>query len=497
MIYLTQYLITLPFPYNFILIIAFLVITLAICIAVILDTERTPHSTLSWLVFFLLLPVISWLIFVLLGRHRRDFYSRREQLAKQEMGQELTKMITPLLEKEEERIEHLKKNSGATQGRLLNLAQQTGYSLLTTGNKLELLQSGGAKFEHMWRDLQAAVETIHMQYYEWYEDELTLDLKRLLIQKAQAGVKVRILVDAVGQDISRDYKAELRAAGVEIYTYFNYTSPLKMHTINYRNHRKIVIVDNRIAYMGGMNMGQMYIDGGEDFKSWRDTHLRLEGESAAVLQAIFINSWYNTTQEDLSNHIGSLTLENYDNDYLPIQITTSGPDSRWDAIKDIYFFMILDATKHVYIQSPFFIPDGSLTDALKAAALAGIDVRLMIARRGPGYNLPYWAANPYFADLAEAGIQIYLYEDGYLHAKTINVDDKVCGIGSANIDIRSFSINYEVTAMIYNQEVASQLAADFKKDIQACHRFDLEQYNKGGFFIHLRDALARLFSPVL
>ena len=342
------------------------------------------------------------------------------------------------------------------------------------------------------------MHTIHLQYFEWSEDQFTNRLKALLIKKAQQGVKIRILIDALGHSLSKSYRKDLQTNGVEIYTYYKYQSLFSFHTVNYRNHRKIAVIDGAIGYVGGINMGQSYLDGGEEFARWRDTHARIEGEAVAVLQGIFITGWYNTTAEKLTDsNCFPTTTAPTESATCPIQITTSGPDSDWQLIKQLYFAMVLDAQECVYIQSPFFIPDQSFMEALSTAALSGITVKLMIAACGPDHRIPYWSANTYFAELAEAGVEVYLYKAGYLHAKTINIDHTVCCIGSANIDIRSFSIDYEVTAVIYDESIAQQLADDFLADLDDCERFDLEAYQSRSRLTHLRDSTARLFSPLL
>jgi cardiolipin synthase len=274
-------------------------------------------------------------------------------------------------------------------------------------------------------------------------------------------------------------------------------SPLYMlHTIGYRNHRKIAIIDGKIGYTGGLNISQEHLDGPHGFSSWRDTHLRLTGEIVRVLQASFVTIWYNTTGESLSSDDYFPSVEET-NHYLPIQLINSGPDSQWEAVKQLYFFMIMTAEDHVYIQSPFFILDETISDALQAAALSGVDVKVMVAPRGPGNQLPYWAGRTFIREMAKAGVRIFFYQKGYFHAKTISIDGSVCTIGSINMDIRSFVINYEASAVIYNERTARQLEEDFMEDLAYCTEFSLEAYERRNVFFRLRDSLARLFSPLL
>jgi cardiolipin synthase len=223
----------------------------------------------------------------------------------------------------------------------------------------------------------------------------------------------------------------------------------------------------------------------------------LQGESVRVLQSIFITSWYNTTKESLSLARYFPPLHGDYRSRLPIHIVSSGPDSRWSAIRQLYFLMIAAADKHIYIQSPFFIPDGSIAEALRSAALSGVDVRLMCTPRGGVYQLPYAAANTYFADMVEAGVRVFLYQKGYFHPKTICVDGLVCSVGTANMDIRSFSINYEINAVLYDAALTKELEADFLHDLQECIEFRLEEYEQRPLGRRLYDSFARLLSPLL
>jgi cardiolipin synthase len=221
------------------------------------------------------------------------------------------------------------------------------------------------------------------------------------------------------------------------------------------------------------------------------------GEAVLVLQASFAVSWFNATKERLGDPIYFPKEQPDDLPFTPIQITPGGPDSQWKAMEQLYFFMIMNATSKVQIQSPFFIPDESLLEAIKAAALSGVQVEIMCSLHGTNLELPHRAAFTYYADVVEAGARIYLYRDGYLHSKTINIDSQVCAIGTANFDIRSFYLNYEMMAVIYDEEKASELAADFEKDIQKCDLFSLADYRNAPIWQRLLDAVLRLTSPVL
>lgn len=334
-----------------------------------------------------------------------------------------------------------------------------------------------------------------MEYFIWKSDKLTIRVIDVLKEKVTSGVQVRILYDSVGNYLPGRYLKRLRNTGIQIYPYYNYLSPLKLHTLNYRNHRKIIILDGITGYLGGMNIGEEYITGGKRFPAWRDTHIRIQGESVAVLQGIFCVSWTNTTKETL--YIKTIIPEQSPDLFnTHIQITTSGPDSQWESIKQLYFLLISSAEHTIFIQTPYFIPDASIVMALKTAALSGIDVRIMLT----GWvdkRIPYWAAMTYMRTLLEAGVRFYYYSDGFMHAKTIVVDCQTCSIGSANMDIRSFALNYEINALIYNKNIAKTLETQFMKDLESCREFSQNDYDHLPRLKQLRNSLAKLFAPLL
>jgi cardiolipin synthase len=320
------------------------------------------------------------------------------------------------------------------------------------------------------------------------------------LRRRERGVEVRLLYDPQGSqaDVGRRYVKEMLAQGIRMAA----TSPLyHLHTISYRNHRKITVIDGVIGYTGGMNIGQEHLDGGEGFDSWRDTQVRLVGESVAVLQAVFMVDWYNAVREGesipcqaLSHCYGGACRKHPGADP---DLGTGFGDSQWPAIRQLYALMVVSARQHVYLQSPFFLPDATLAEALTAAALSGVDVKVMVSARPSGNRLPDWAGNTYIEEIVAAGVRVFLYEKGYLHAKTISTDSEICSIGSANIDIRSFSINYELNAVFYSEQIARQLEADFERDLAYCTEFDPEAYCKRGTVARFRDSVARLLSPLL
>jgi cardiolipin synthase A/B len=469
--------------------------------------NRRPQATLAWMLLFVILPGVGLFIYLLFGRDRKAF-SRERTLARQNLQEHAGGQVRGLRETQDRLFANLETQSPVRK-RLMSLVRNNSHSALTAGNRVQIQQNAPTHYDSLMMDLRGAHSSIHLQYYSWADDSFTRHVKEVLVEKAQAGVDVRLLYDPVGSflQLSRRYKRDLTRGGVHVAP----VSPLyRLHTISYRNHRKIAVIDGRLAYMGGMNMGKEHLDGGPYAPSWRDTQIRIDGPGAAVLQTVFMVDWYNATGKDVVSEVyfpdrpggcqpGAAPADpEEDRPEVPIQILTSGPDSQWHAIRQLYFNMIVSAQQRVRIQSPYFILDPTISEALKSAALSGVEVEVMISEFGDGLNYaPYWAANTYMAEVAASGARVYLYQKGYLHAKTVGIDCEVCSIGSANLDIRSFSINYEVDAVIYDGVLARRLDDAFEQDLKECRVFDPVEYAGRSKLMRLRDSTARLFSPLM
>jgi cardiolipin synthase A/B len=468
----------------------------ALVVTVFVITEnRRPQSTLAWMLVLFFTPGIGLLIYLFFGRDNKAF-SKRSKLLMQDLEANAQPLLSPILSRQDRELARLLKENLAGK-KLAMLVRRNSRSALTTRNGVEIQQNADRFYPSLIEDLKAARHSIHLQYFIWGVDPFTDRMKQILLEKARAGIEVRLLYDPQGSQahVGRRYVKEMLANGIRMAP----TSPLyHLHTISYRNHRKITVVDGVIGYTGGMNMGQEHLDGGNGFDSWRDTQVRLVGESVTILQAVFMVDWYNAVGENLfqAKYFPTDTAEAEENK-IPVQILTSGPDSQWAAIRQLYALMVVSARQHVYLQSPFFLPDATLAEALTEAALSGIDVKVMVSARPSGNRLPDWAGRTFIEEIVKAGVRVFLYDKGYLHAKTISIDSEICSIGSANIDIRSFSINYELNAVFYNEQVAKELETDFQRDLAYCKEFDPEDYRKRGTVARFRDSVARLLSPLL
>ncbi|WP_100372332.1 cardiolipin synthase [Bacillus sp. FJAT-45037] len=370
-------------------------------------------------------------------------------------------------------------------------------AILTNQNEVEIFVDGQEKFDALWTDIMEAREFIHIQYYIFRNDTLGKKIIKALEEKAREGVKVRILYDQLGsRKLRSKHFAELEAAGGEVGVFFPSKVALINLRLNFRNHRKLVNIDGQIGYIGGFNVGDEYIGFSDKFGYWRDTHLRIKGQAVDAIQTRFILDW---------NQASKRYQIHYEDRYFPLktskgnasmQIVSSGPDSEWEQIKNGYIRMIMSAKESIYIQTPYFIPDQSLFDALRIAALSGKDVRVMIPNR-PDHPFVYWATYSHVGELLKTGAKVYIYEKGFIHAKTIVVDGEINSVGTANIDMRSFKLNFEVNAFIYDRQTSQKLALAFEEDMKSCTELTQTLYDKRSKVIRFKESISRLLSPIL
>ncbi len=482
------------------LIIALLLVAYWVFTLILIITEnREPASTFAWVIVLWLLPIIGLLVYIFFGRNWR-VRSKTKMLAFKHIENKIEQSLAFLSKKEDDRIEELLMRDPSFRTKKLQelLDQSSGpESILTSDNTVQILQNGSEKFPTLIEDLKKAKQYIHMEYFIWRSDELTNKVKDILIEKAKEGVEIRIVFDPLGAFLTkRSHINEMRRAGIEMKYFFNTLAPLKITTVNYLLHRKIIVIDGRVGYTGGMNMGQEYIDGGKDYDAWRDTHLKIIGESVQVLQSMFAENWNQMSgKDDLFDKKYFPKLEPSGGN-VPIQMTASGPSTQWDSLRQLFFSMIMFAWKKVYIQSPYFVPDPSVYEALKVAALSGVDVRVMVTGV-PDKKIAYWTAFTYMEELLRAGVRFFHYNAGFMHAKTINVDTEICTIGTTNLDIRSFHIAHEVNAVMFDKKTAKELEEDFRNDLKACKEFTLKNYQALGKVERFRNSLVRLLSPLM
>lgn len=457
---------------------------------VIFFENRHPTQTITWLVVLGSFPLIGFIFYLLFGRnYRKERMFRKKYF--------LDKQAFLTVEGDDDpRSEEKRRLLGEHQARLFTLAHKLGNSPISFDTSTKVLTNGEETFRNIIDELKRARHHIHLEYYIVRHDHIGQEIKDILIGKANQGVKVRFLFDAVGSwKLSKAYINELRGAGIETVPFGPVRLPFLNNKFNFRNHRKIIVIDGTIGFVGGLNIGDEYLGRDKEIGFWRDTHLMLKGEAVRTLQLIFLQDWYYMT-----NH-SFLTAEYLSPqlDYKShggVQLIAGGPDNEWSVIKNIFFAMITSAKKNVWIASPYFIPDEDIFSAIKVAALSGVDVRLLVPNR-PDKRIVFHASRSYFPELLEAGVKVYEYERGFMHSKIVIVDDELASIGTSNMDMRSFHLNFEVNAFLFRTNSTEKLVMEYLNDLKYAKELNLLTFQKRHFGLRILESTARLLSPLL
>jgi cardiolipin synthase A/B len=467
------------------------IINILLALAIVFLERRDASVTWAWLLVLVFIPVAGFIVYLLFGRKLSGKIFTWD--TKSRLG--VKKQVQAQLRAIEENTFSYRQPAVEEYKGLAYMHLRNDDAILTQGNEVEVFTDGNKKFDALLQDLEQAKNHIHLLYYIVRSDKLGERLADVLIRKAHEGVKVRFLYDDMGsRSIKKSYVRKLIEAGVEIEAFFPSFIPKINLKLNHRNHRKLAIIDGQVGYIGGFNIGDEYLGEDQKFGYWRDTHLRITGEAVRAMQTRFILDWNQASRHDIEYEDRYYLSEPVGN--VGMQIVSSGPDSEWEQIKHGYIKMILSAKKYVYIQTPYFIPDESLADALKVAVLSGVDVRIMIPNK-PDHPFVYWATYSNVGELIKAGAQVYIYQNGFLHAKTIVVDDQIASVGTANIDVRSFRLNFEVNAFLYDQNTAGVLKEKFEEDILLSTQLSHNLYLQRSNWIRFKESISRLISPIL
>lgn len=478
---------------SIILWIIIILISLLTAIRVIFDT-RSPSKTAAYLLLIILFPVVGSMLYFLVGVNyrKRKIYSKK--LIKNE---QLFRQVQNRIQQDAIELKNTYKEITTRNEELIDLHLGESLSPLTR-NKITVLINGEQKFPCLLEAIESATQFIHLEYYIFEEDDTGTKLKDLLIKKANEGVAVRIIFDDFGShDLWDNFVDEFRDNGVEIYPFFRVHFIFLANRLNYRDHRKVAIIDGKVGFIGGINIADRYINGKVDNTYWRDTHIKIEGNAVLTLQYHFLSNWNFCSGQELGlNH--QLFPENFPDEDVTdlVQIVTSGPDYPRPSIMLSYFTGITMAKKLVYISTPYFIPNESIVNAIKKAAFSGKDVRLLIPEDSDSYFVDS-ASRFYFQEMLESGVKIYLYNKGVIHAKTLVVDDTLSMVGTANMDLRSFELNFEINAVVYSERINQELKQQFFKDLEHSTLITLEEWNKRSLFQTFFPALARIMAPLL
>ncbi|HBL3166271.1 cardiolipin synthase [Enterococcus faecium] len=470
-----------------------LIMNILLSFIIVFRERKETAQTWAWLLVLMFIPVVGFILYIFLGRgiSKEKIFDLKIQgkigknLEIEEDKQALMRGLYPHPPTGQVDVKQLIY--------MLTVFESTLY---TTKNEITLFTDGREKFDALIEDIKQAEDHIHFQYYIYRSDALGEEVRDALTEAARRGVKVRVLLDAWGStQVSSSFFQNLKKAGGEIAFFFPLFVPYINPRINYRNHRKIVVIDGKIGYTGGFNVGNEYLGLVKKFGYWRDNHLRIYGEAVYTLQNRFLMDWN-------SQHIKEV---GYSPKFFPsihttgdiaVQIVTSGPDTEHEQIKMTYLKMISLAKREILIQTPYYIPDGSIHEALKLALLSGIKVHIQIPNK-PDHLLVYWATYSFAAELIEYGARIETYENGFIHAKTMIIDGGIVSVGSANIDVRSFRLDFEVNTLIYDERMASRVRKAFFEDSKISTHLTKEMYENRGIIIKMKEGLARLISPLL
>ncbi len=466
------------------------IINFILTIIVVCFQRRDPQVTLLWVLVFILIPVGGLLAFIVFGlgvkRRTQGIYDGKHQQANA-ISKKLYEQMNLL-----DAVDT--KDSGE-----LDLIRYfcKFHALYTENNKLDIFTDAKEKYEQLLDDIENAKESIELLYFIVRKDDIGTKIMDALVKKANEGVEVRFLYDSFGTFFtSNRFLKRLDNTKCGKSASFYPVSIFTLSKINHRNHRKIVVIDKKISYLGGMNIGDEYM-GLKKPSPWRDTHLRIEGDAAKLLYQCFCFDWDFATHDRLSNSLSDLKINEAAEceEAQPMQIVSSGPDSSEETIKCGMLKMIYSARRYLYIQSPYFIPDQSFRNALVTAAESGVDVRLMIPGI-PDKKYVYYSSTSYLDEMLRAGVRVYFY-NGFIHSKMIVADDKISTIGTTNIDIRSFRLHFETNAFFYSDKIAVRCREIFEKDIGNCRAMTLEEYEKRPLKTRAKEGFFRLFSPIM
>jgi cardiolipin synthase A/B len=474
-----------------ILSILYLLTILFICLMIVFE-NRSPVKTLSWVMVVLLVPFLGIFFYIFFGQNYRKqkIFSKKNILDLEQLTNYAAIQVNALPERMVLESEAIRDKV-----HLMKLMLNNNKSALTEFNKIDLLIDGTNTFPAMIEAINEAKSYINMEFYRFESDVLGTTFFDALMVKAKEGVKVRIIYDDVGSwSLNNDIISKMKESGIEIFPFMPVRFPWLTNKINFRNHRKILVVDGIRGYVGGLNIADKYLHGIKGIGIWRDTHLVIKGEAVATLNSVFMVDWYFVSDILLSDEPGHFDFEKVP-DRCWIQMASSGPDSDWANIMQVYFSAIATARKSIYISTPYFSPDESILNAMKTASLSGVDVQMILPNKSDSV-VAYWNTRSYIDELMDAGIKIFLYNIGFNHSKYILVDNVFASVGSANVDMRSFDLNFEVAALIYDESFAGRLFQVFCDDIANCTRVDPGEWSKRKRTSKYKESLSRILGPL-
>ncbi len=471
--------------FHWIYLLIYVLLNVPAMIAVLMDNKQ-PAKTMAWLLLLLFMPVVGIVLYIFFGQN-----TRKERLISNRSMDQLTKRS--MLEFVEQENLHLPKRNKP----LMNLFTNQNWAFPFKDNQVEIFTDGYDFFLTLLYNIGCAKQHIHLDTYIFEDDALGYLIADALIDKAQEGVEVRVIYDDVGcWKVKDEFFERMRDAGIDVHAFMPVHFPAFTSKVNYRNHRKLCVIDGKVGFIGGMNIAQRYVKG-KNGQGWRDTHLRIEGGGVYAIQRAFLVDWYFVDRTLITDRRYYPPVDERINNNCLVQVVTSSPVSPWPDIMQGYVRILLQAQRYVFMETPYFLPTEPVLFAMRTAALAGVDVRLMV----PHYTdakLVQWASRSYMMEAMEAGVKVYLYDKGFNHSKLLVSDDNLCTVGSTNIDFRSFENNFESNAFFFDESMALRIKAIFLQD--QSHSLlvdDVAYFVKRPFLKRLFESVVRLLSPLL
>ena len=454
-------------------------------IRVLLD-NRQPAKTMAWILVLAFMPFVGIIFYIFFGQNTR----KERHISDRSMDQ-LTKRS--MLEFVEQENLHLPANNKP----LMNLFTNQNWAFPFKDNRVDIFTDGYEFICSLLYNIGKAQHHIHLDTYIFEDDALGYLVADALIDKAEQGVEIRVIYDDVGCWKVKDaFFERMRDTGIDVHAFMPVRFPAFTSKVNYRNHRKLCVIDGKVGFIGGMNIAKRYVKG-TGKQPWRDTHLRIQGGGVYALQRAFLIDWYFVDRTLITNRVYYPPVDNHINNSCLVQVVTSSPIAPWPDIMQGYVRILLQAQKYVYMETPYFLPTEPVLFAMRTAALAGVDIRLMIPRKADA-KLVEWASRSYVMEAIEAGVKVYLYMGGFNHSKLLVSDDNLCTVGSTNIDFRSFENNFEANAFFYDEEMAQRIKAIYLKDeSQSILVDDVSYFVKRPFMKRLFESIVRLLSPLL
>ncbi len=460
-------------------------VTVVSTILIIITENKNPVKTLSWILVLIFIPVLGLILYLYFGQNYRRIKifkksNIREATTRPDVSFDLNKLDDMPIDN--------------NQVNLIKLLYNNNSSEVYSNNDVRILATGKATFQSLFEDIEKAKDHIHIEFFIIRDDQVSNQLKEILIRKAQQNVRVRLIYDYWGSfGLTKRYLKSLTNAGVYVRPFLPLRFRFNKSKINYRNHRKILVVDGKVGFIGGINIADRYLYGNA-LGAWRDTFVRFEGAVVHGLQMQFLIDWY-FVEGKLINHSKYYPTPKVTQRKNLVQIVSSGPDTNWPFVMQGITSAIMSSSKYIYIHTPYFIPNQTVNDSLIIAALSGVDVRLMVPKNSDS-PITSHSSNSYLAEIMKAGAKVYQYTDGFLHSKAIVIDDFISIIGSCNMDERSFYQNFEANSFIYEKQTALELKKLFLQDQKQCVRLNAEKWNNRSRWQKLKESVARLASPL-